>query len=349
MGRTTKPVPAGSAAESVPAGSAAVTVPSTKGLTRAQRAEVARRKRARRHDLARKIADGHDGVVTRQMLLEAGLTRGQIQVEVERGVWVPMGRHTLGITSASSSERASWWRALWESGGGAVLDGPTALFAIGLKSWSESSIHVTVPNARSVRPLRGVTHHRLRDIGPVVTVGLRRTKPEVAVIRAAQWAKSDAQAATFLAMAVQQRLVAPSAILHRWGSITYSARRGVLDDVIRDVCDGAHSLGELDFARECRQRGLPEPSRQVVRTSERGTVYLDVFWDEFDVHVEIQGAHHFQGLAAVSDALRFNDIRLNGRDVVSLQVPVLGLRTGPEPFFTQIKEALRQGRERRSQ
>lgn len=290
--------------------------------------------------MAATIAEHYEGRARIGMLLEAGLTRGQVDGEVDRGAWVREGRHTLRITTATDSARAQWWTALWESGCHAVLDGPTALLAAGLKSWSEPVIHVSVPNRATVRTLDGVVHHRLRDIGPTFDSGLRRTRPEVAVIRGAQWASSDRQAATVVAMTVQQRLVAPAAVLARWSEIHYSARRAVLHDVIQDVCNGAHSLGELDFVRECRRRGLPEPVRQVVRTGPRGRVYLDVFWEDPNLHVEIQGAQHYQGLGSVEDSLRFNHLGLQDKKLTSLQVPVLGLRVRPDDFFAQIRLAL---------
>lgn len=312
--------------------------------TRAQRAAAARAERERRHAVAERIAQPLDGVATIAMLLEAGLTRGQIQGEIERGVWTKVGRHTVRVTATGDPQRAGWWTALWESGRQSVLDGATALIAAGLTSWTERVIHVSVPNRATVRALDGVVHHRLRRIGPVVTAGLRRTKPEVAVIRAAQWERSDRAAATIVAMTVQQRLASPASVLSRWSGIHYSTRRALLHDVIQDVCNGAHSLSELDFARECRRRGLPEPKRQVVRMGPHGRVYLDVFWDGPGLHIEIQGAHHYQGLGAISDSLRFNDVRLQSRDLTTLQVPVLGLRTQPEAFFAQIQRALAAGR-----
>lgn len=256
-------------------------------------------------------------------------------------VWSRPGCHTVNICASDDSDRARWWLALWESGRHSVLDGPTALIAAGLTSWTESEIHVSVPNNATVRSLRGIRHHRLRDIGPVLASGLRRTRPEVAVIRSAQWARTDRQAATLVVMTVQQRLVAPAQLLERWSQVHYSARRAVLHHIIQDVCNGAHSLGELDFAKECRRRGLPEPDRQVVRMGGRGRVYLDVFWDQANLHVEIQGAHHYAGLQVVEDSLRFNDLGLRDKNLTSLQVPVLGLRTRPNAYFAQIAQALK--------
>lgn len=216
------------------------------------------------------------------------------------------------------------------------------------RGWDPRHIDVTVPNNARTRTVEGVRHHRLRERAPVIAVGLWRTRPEVAAVRAAQWAVSDAEAATILAMTIQQRLTSTRALLQRWLAVGYSARRSVLDGVIKDICAGAQSLGELDFARLCRERNLPEPDRQTLRTGPNGRVYLDVFWEAEGVHVEIQGAHHYLGLAPVDDALRANDLAIRGTAQISLQVPVLGLRipARAEALMNQVAEAVAEGRRR---
>lgn len=296
--------------------------------------------RARRHALALELAEPYDGVVTFAMLLRAGLTRGQIDGHVARGAWHKVGRHTLAITGSELLRRAPWWRALWESGRDAALDGVTALLAAGLTGWTEAHVHVTVPNNANVRPVPGVVHHRIRERAPVVAGTLRRVRPEVAVVRAAQWAASDRAAATLLAMAIQQRLTSKAALLARWRSVGYSARRPLLDAVIKDLCSGAESLGELDFAAMCRRRGLPEPDRQVVCAGERGRVYLDVYWKAYGVRVEINGVQHYEGLGSVDDALRSNDLTIKGVGAIALTIPVIGLRVAPERFLDQVSRAL---------
>lgn len=114
-------------------------------------------------------------------------------------------------------------------------------------------------------------------------------------------------------------------------------RRAFLDAVVRDVCDGAHSFGELDFGGLCRRRGLPQPSRQVVRTLSGGRVYLDVAWEEVGLVVEIDGGHHALALGPVDDAPRQNDVVLSGERV--LRIPVLGLRLTPDAFLDQVVRA----------
>ena len=308
--------------------------------TRAQVAEAARLEHARRHELARSLAEPHDGVVTRAMLLDAGLTAGQIRTELERGAWHRAGWHTSSIAAREPVGRGLWWRALWESGRHSALDGTTALLAAGLTGWTENLIHVSVPHSAAVRKVPGVQHHHPRDVGDIIEAGLRRTKPAIATIRAAQWSRSDRAASTLIAMAVQQRIVDAASVLDRWQLVLRSARRPLLHGVIGDVCNGAQSLGELDFARLCRSRGLPTPTLQAVRTGERGRVYLDVSWDDLGVHVEINGVHHYEGRQVINDALRGNDLAVREPGVIRLQIPVLGLRTSPDRFMTQVERAL---------
>lgn len=310
-------------------------------------APASRERQLWRQAVGRRLAADHGGVVRRADLLAEGLTDHDVRVELARGVWHRVGRHTISVEGPEPAGEGKMWRALWESGPRSVLDGVSALQAAGLKHWQADLVEVSVPRNATIRSLPGVRHHVLRDLGPVIMVGLRRTKPEVATLRAAEWAVTDRQAATLIAMAVQQRLVSTSHLLERWESTRLSARRALLTPVIRDICDGAHSINELDVGAACRARGLPEPSRQEVRTGARGRVYLDLFWDEEGVHVEIQGAHHFVGLKVVDDSLRLNGLAIRRAATISLQIPVLGWRLHPDQFLDQIQDALEEGRRRK--
>ncbi|MEO5709711.1 MAG: hypothetical protein ABIQ59_07805 [Nocardioidaceae bacterium] len=169
--------------------------------------------------------------------------------------------------------------------------------------------------------------------------GIRLTHAPVAAIRAAIWARSDRAAATLMAMAVQQRLAPAEQVLLEARRLNRHKRRPLILDVARDIADGVQALSELDFARLCRRRGLPEPTRQKVRPGHRGRAYLDVEWDEWRVVVEVEGAHHDAPENAVDDALRQNALTIGRLDV--LRIPVLGLRTCPGDFLDQVEQLLR--------
>lgn len=265
--------------------------------------------RRRRAQVAEPIATEHGGVVSRTALRERGVSRDDVRTEIRAGRWSSAGRHTvvIGGDARITTDLGRWW-------------------------WA-----VNIPPPNACYRHNGVRVHRRRVMGPLSGGGPPRARLDWATIRAAQWAVSDRQAALIVAMPVQQRLILPAQLLATWREVHRSRRRQLLDHVIPDVCDGAHSLGELDFAVLCRRHGLPEPRRQSVRSGRTGRVYLDV---EFDggLVVEIDGGHHQLGLAPMDDALRANEVTLSGSRV--LRIPLLGLRLAPDAFLNQVARAL---------
>lgn len=112
----------------------------------------------------------------------------------------------------------------------------------------------------------------------------------------------------------------------------------LITSVITDLLEGVRSLGEHEFARMCRARGIPAPTRQVVRKGKDGRYYLDVIWEAWGVVVEIDGIQHSWATNVVADALRQNTVTLG--NALVLRLPLLGLRLAADEFFAQIVEAL---------
>lgn len=280
----------------------------------------------------------YDGVVHRARLRQYGIDRAQVR-ECRAGRWVTAGRHTIVVVGSRPAGEGLLWHAVWEGGSGAVLDGMAALVAQGLQRFTLRTIDLTVPGNHRPRPLPGVRTHLRRHVGPVMPYGIPRVRPEVAAIRAAQWAPSDRAAALAICMPVQQRLFAAARLAPAWAAIQRSPRRRLLDQVIADVVDGAHSLGELDFAGHCRNRGLPPPTRQAVRVLPGGKAYLDAAWDEIGLAVEIDGSQHYVDANPVDDALRQNEVTIGNEKM--LRIPLLGFRLAPEKFLDQVVRAHR--------
>ena len=76
----------------------------------------------------------------------------------------------------------------------------------------------------------------------------------------------------------------------------------------------------------------------MLRRDGRGRYYLDLYWPEHRLVVEIDGIHHTWAENVVGDALRQNALVLDGDTV--LRVPLLGLRLEPDAFYDQIGEAI---------
>ncbi len=293
-------------------------------------------RRAYRAQISRALLNEYCGVMRRGHLLERGVTRNEVRSEVRAGRWAPVGVHTLTLAGAVPTQKGQFWRAVWESGSGAVLDGAAALCAHGMTGFTVREIDMSVPLTTTRWPrVEGVVVRRRTRLEPYPT-GIPRNRPELATIRAAQLARSDREAALVVCLALQQRLVATDRLALAWSSIARSARRSFIDGLLMDSIDGARALSELDFARLCRRYGLPRPDRQVVRHLPSGRVYLDVAWD-CGLVVEIDGGHHAFPLAWMDDAFRANEIAIGGE--VVLRIPAVGLRLAADRFMSQVLKA----------
>lgn len=294
-----------------------------------------------RRRLARVVAAGHDGVASRRLLRRAGIGSADVAAEVRAERWAVHGRQTVAVHTAPLPTGAQWWRAVWEVGHGiAALDGVSALLAGGLTGYEERLVHVSIVHNHRVAAVVGVRQHQITRRRPdeVIRAGVPRVRPAIAAIRAAHWAASDRQAALILVMTVQQRLATADALGEAARFVRGRRRRAFVQMVVRHICHGVQTLGELDFARLCRQRGLPEPDRQALRQTPQGRIYLDVRW-RCGVVVEIDGQQHRRGLAVTRDHLRDNELAL-GREIV-LRIDNLGLLLAPEAFMDQVEAALR--------
>lgn len=316
------------------------------GEPRAPFGEHLRRRRERGQERRRRVraelADDQDGVVSTGQLRELGLTYDEVRAELDAGRWHRVGRRTISVAGPSVVGRhARHWLAIWDVGGSACLDGPSALLAWGLTAWEEETIHLSVPQGARYHRRPGVRVHVLRRRGSVVTAGIPRTTTDVATLRAAIWARSDRAAATLLAMAVQQRLVEPRRLLQTWSTWGPCPRRALLDRLVPLVADGAQALSEIDFAELGRVRGWPEPDRQAIVRTAGGRIYLDVRFTAYRVIVEINGVQHYAALATIADAVRRNDHAIGGD--TALEVPAITLVLDPEPILDQVEAALRKG------
>jgi len=297
--------------------------------------------RAHRVHRAVRLADQQGGVLSLAQLRAVGVTRSQLRANVAARRWRRVHSLVVAVHTGPLGRDGEWWAAVLEGGPQAYLDGASALLAGGLRGFSADSIRVSVPPSARVRPASGVRVRRTRRFDPAVVQphGVPRARPDVAAVHAALWARSDKQAVLLLTMTVQQRLATAEQIGVALLRVRRDRRRRLLHATVLDLLAGVSSISEVEFTRLCRARGLPEPSRQVRRTGTDGTYYLDAYWEEWGVVVEIDGVQHSWATQVVGDALRQNRLTLEA-DLV-LRLPLLGLRVAPDDFFDQVVEALR--------
>jgi very-short-patch-repair endonuclease len=286
------------------------------------------------------IAASQGQVVSRRQVYSCGLTRWHVRGQVRARRWMTIGDQAVCLHRGEVSPVGLRWAAVFQGGPRAHLDGASALIASGLERFTEDRIRVSVPRGARVRrtPLFDIRQTRRWDASDVMYVGIPRARPQVAAVRGALWAGSDSQATLLLTMTAQQRLATPEDIGSELLRIRRDKRRRLLHTVVLDLLQGAGSLGELDVIRLLRRRGLPLPDQQVVRRVGRRRYYLDLYWKQWKLVVEIDGIQHAWAEHLVDDALRQNALSLAGDTV--LRLPLLGVRLAPDKFLDQIEGAL---------
>ena len=284
------------------------------------------------------LAGQQGGVLHRRQLRSLGADRWRVRNQVTAGRWSTRGRHTVATTNGVIGALGERWTAVFECGAGAAIDGVTALVHAGLTGFDAGRRPTVSLPGHYHRPevpqvdIRGIAS---RCAGEVLE-GLPRVRPDVALIRAAEWAASDRQAALLLVMTAQQRLVRVEELPALVAEMKPHWRRAFIATVVGDVARGVQALGELDFARLCERYRIPPPSLQVVRELPGGRAVRDAHWDN-GLGVEIDGVQHHLGLGPVDDALRLNALLIGGDS--TLRLPVLGLRLHEAELMAQVREA----------
>jgi len=287
------------------------------------------------------LAADQEGVISRRQLYALGVTRWQVVANLRAGRWQRIGDQSVCVHTGPLSQRAKHWAAVFQGGPRAQLDGASALVESGLARFELDRVRVSVPRGAKVRRSRecDIRQTRRWSASDLAVGGVPRTRPEVAAVRAGLWARSDRQAVLVVTMAVQQGITTAEAIGRQLIRVRRDRRRLLLHALVNDLLDGARSLGELEIGDELARRGLPRPDRQVLRKDRRGRYFLDLYWSEWKLVVEIDGIHHIWAENVVGDALRQNALVLDGDTV--LRLPLLGLRLEPDEFLDQIEQALR--------
>lgn len=289
---------------------------------------------------AQDLAADQGGVLSRPQLYDAGVPRWMVRREVLARRWQRLSDQAVCVHNGPVEELGHWWAAVLQGGPRAQLDGAAALVAAGLRRDELARIRVSVPRGARVRrtPRYDVRQTRRWSADDRAPSGIPRTRPEVGAVRGALWARTDREATYLMTLAVHQGLVTAEKLGEQLLRIRRDKRRLLLHTVVLDLLGGARTLGEIDVARELSRRGLPPPDRQVLRRDAQNRSYLDLYWRDYHLVVEVDGIHHTWAENVVGDALRQNALSLDGDTV--LRLPLLGLRLQPEAFFAQIEAGL---------
>lgn len=282
------------------------------------------------HAIARK----QHGLLTTRSLAAAGFQRREIELRIARGDWQRLSARVIAMHSQPCDRMASLWAAAlhYELCG---LAGASVLELHGMPAPHDLRIHLVGPPAGRGAPLPGVILHTSEHCE--VSGSPAATRLALAVLQALRWARSDRQAAFQATWAIQRRLVTLDDLLATDAALLKSPGTATMRRRLHMLEPGIQSINELDFAKACRSRGLPEPLRQTPRKDSQGVWrYVDVEFRVSDrvLIVEIDGMHHLDFAVHIDDQWRANELSLQGATV--LRIPALALRLAPEMFFEQI-------------
>jgi Transcriptional regulator, AbiEi antitoxin N-terminal domain/Protein of unknown function (DUF559) len=287
---------------------------------------------------------GQHGTISYRQAL-ARMSRASLRNLVSSGRWRRVHAGVFVAHNGAVTVDQQRWVASLAAGGGApaLIGGRSALATQGLKGFEPVRIDVLLrAGRREGNPPANVVVHRTRHLPSTDVHRLAQppcTTAARAVVDAAAWARGEREAATVIAMAFQQRLVGlgeVDAVLARMPNVR---RRRLIRTTAADAAGGAHSLGELDVMRLLRRAGLPRPTLQLVRTDSDGRRrYLDLYFERWQLHVEIDGAQHLDPRRAWADMERQNALWIPGDRV--LRFPTWLVREQPATVVAKIREAL---------
>lgn len=263
---------------------------------------------------------------------------------VRRGVWRSYGGFVVMHNGPLTADQQEWLGVL-RAGEGAVLAAASAM----RRGWAAIAApprpQVVIPWYRTAPSLPDTDVRRTRvltgqDVHPT------RQPPQLrlarATIDAASLARRPDDVRALLCVPVQQRRVRPAQlreVVLRLGPVT---GRGLMLRTLDDVERGAHSIHELRFTRGLRRAGLPQPDRQTWRQRPGGRLYLDCWWEAFNLHVEIDGLGHFRVGQWVADLDRSNELEIAE---VSRRLRIVGFLLWEQEtrVMDQVRRALRAG------
>jgi hypothetical protein len=233
------------------------------------------------------------GVITRSQALRAGLSADVIKFRVSSDRWRQIHRGVYATFTGMPSRSAYLWAAVLCAGPGAMLSYETAAELQRLTDRPGEIIHVTVPEERRVRAIRGVSIHRsARAVEAVLgQSNPPRTRVEETVLDLTQTAATFDDVCGWVTRAFARDLTDEERLRAAMRQRPKLRWRADLYELIAAAAGGDHSVLEYRYDRDVeRAHGLPEPVRQAPfagpdgRRGRRDRVYR-----EWGVVVELDG------------------------------------------------------------
>jgi very-short-patch-repair endonuclease len=264
------------------------------------------------------LASRQHGVVSRDQLLDAGVTRAQIALRVRNGRLTPLHRGVY-LVGPVPSEFAYSQAALLACGSAAALSHRSAAWLWGLRDYSpRAHPWLTVPPSKHVVRPKVVVHRAPLEARDVRSkTGLALVSPPrtildcAAIVGDAYELEALVAEASFRKLALEHELT--QQIARNKGRPGVSALREVLD--LEGGPQKTRSGGERWFLRLLRENGF---SGFEFNAKVHGKE-VDCLWRDLDFCVELDGWDgHSSRLAFERDRVKWAHLDANGVDVMPI-------------------------------
>jgi predicted transcriptional regulator of viral defense system len=237
------------------------------------------------------VAQWQSGAISRQQLLDAGLSAQTIKRRLTSGRWQQLYRGVYAVFTGPPPRETWLWAALLRAGPGAVLSHLTAAELHGLIDYPGESIVVTVPSTRRIT-MRGIVVRMSGRVAEATQPGREppRTSVEETVFDLTELAETFDDACGWITRAVGRRLTTEERLTEALAQRKKMRWRARLEDVLAAAGDGIHSVLEYRYLRDVeRAHGLPRSRHQVRMVIEGKVVYRDAYYEEYRLAVELDG------------------------------------------------------------
>jgi very-short-patch-repair endonuclease len=264
------------------------------------------------------LASRQNGNVTHPQLLDAGLSRRQIERRIESGWLIPRHTGVYAVGYVPDARESAWHAAVLALGLRAVLSYASAAALWGMARLT-AIIEVTVPTTAGHVKRDGIVVHRQRLPPEHVTIhrGIPVTTPIRTLLDYAAVAPLNALFRAFEQAQVHLH-IPPAPIAAEVIARPRARGNGKLRKVLEGAVDprDVRSVLEIRFLRMCAAHGLPRP--QVNVRMEEWTP--DFYWPEWGLIVETDSvAFHSTAWEQQRDALKDDAMRALGLEVLRLR------------------------------
>jgi len=284
------------------------------------------------------------GVISRQQATNAGLSPSAIDNKLRYGKWQRLQRGVYAAFTGNVDRQAQLWGVALRAGPRGALSYRTAaeLYELVPVAGRGGLIHVTVPIGCRTGLITGAAVHYTRSIETVRHPALLppRTRVEETVLDLTKVSASFDEAFDWLCKAVGRRLTTPNLLESALRNRPRARWRADLEVALSDVADGARSpLERRYFTAVERPHGLPKPRRQAKIIVGRRSRYLDNFYEEAQLAVELDGIAFHPPEQRWADSHRDNDHA--GWGIVTLRYSWADIVNRPCEVAAQVGELLR--------